>query len=53
MNIKMTTHNYHLNLKNKLSKEAEQEQNHRYGDHLEGYQLGRGMGDDRGKRYRE
>ena len=31
-----------FNLKNKLSKQAEQEQNHRYGDHLEGYQLGRG-----------
>ena len=35
-------HNYqHPNLKkNKLSKQAEQEQNHRYEDHLEGYQLG-------------
>ena len=29
---------------NKLSKQAEQEQNHRYGDHLEGYQLGGGRG---------
>ena len=30
-----------LNLKNnKLSKQPEQEQNHRYGDHLEVYQLG-------------
>ena len=31
-----------LNLKNKLSKQAEQKQNHRYGDYLEGYQLGGG-----------
>ena len=30
--------------KNTLSKQPEQEQNHRYGDHLEGYQLGRGKG---------
>ena len=27
---------------NKLSKQPEQEQNHRYGDHFEGYQLGGG-----------
>ena len=36
-------HNYQqLNLKNKnkLSKQPKQEQNRRYGDHLEGYQLG-------------
>ena len=34
-------HNYQqLNLKNKLSEQAEQGQNHRYGDHLEDYQLG-------------
>ena len=26
--------------RNKLSKQPEQEQNHRYGDHMEGYQLG-------------
>ena len=25
--------------KNKLSKQAEQKQNYRYGDHIEGYQL--------------
>ena len=39
-------HNYqHPNLKkNKLSKQAEQEQTQRYGNHLEGYQLGGGMG---------
>ena len=29
-----------MNLKNKLSKQAKQKQNHRYGDHLEVYQLG-------------
>ena len=29
-----------MNLENKLNKQAEQKQNHRYGDHLEGYQLG-------------
>ena len=37
-------HYQQLNLKNKLSKQAKQEQNHRYGDHLEGYQLGGGKG---------
>ena len=31
-----------LHLKKKLSKQAEQEQSHGYGDHLEGYQLGGG-----------
>ena len=31
-----------MNPNNKLSKQAEQEQNDRYGDHLEGYQLGVG-----------
>ena len=30
--------------KNKLSKQLEQEQNHRHGDHMEGYQLGGGRG---------
>ena len=30
--------------KNKLSNQPEQEQNHRYGDHLEGYPLGGGRG---------
>ena len=43
MNSKMTTHSYQqLNLKkhNKLSKQLEQEQNHRNGDHMEGYQWG-------------
>ena len=49
------THNYkQLNLKNKnkLSKQVEQEQNHRNGDHMEGYQRGDGGGRT-GKRYRE
>ena len=45
MNIKMAT-NSQLSTseskKKKLSKQAEQKQNHRYGDHLEGYQLGVG-----------
>ena len=36
--------------KNKLSKQLEQEQNHRNGDHMEGYQQGWG---EWGKRYRE
>ena len=48
MNSKMRTHNYQqLNLKNKnkLSKQPEQEQNHRYGDHVEGYQLKGGGGE--------
>ena len=34
--------------KNKLSKQLEQEQNHRNGGHMEGYQQG-----EWGKRYRE
>ena len=49
MNSKMTSNNYQwLNLKqkqNKLSKQLEQEQNHRNGDHMEGYQWGRGEGE--------
>ena len=49
MNSKMTT-NSQLSTtepkktKNKLSKQLEQEQNHRNGDHLEGYQWGGGRG---------
>ena len=40
-----TNHNYQqMNLKDKLSKQPEQEQNHRYGGHLEGYRLGEGRG---------
>ena len=40
MNIKMTTNSQLSDLKNKtkLSKQLEQEQSHRHGDHLEGYQ---------------
>ena len=34
--------------KNKLSKQPEQEQNHRYGDHLEGYHW-EGDGGEMGK----
>ena len=58
MNIKkQQIHNYQqLNLKKQnktnLSKQAEQEQNHRYGEHLEGYQLGGGRG-RMGKRFRD
>ena len=47
MNIKVAINSQllkQLNLKSKLSKQAEQKQNHRYGDHLEGYQLGGGRG---------
>ena len=52
MNIIMTT-NLQLSTtepkkknsnKNKLSKQLEQEQNHRNGDHMEGYQQGSGRG---------
>ena len=52
MNNKMTT-NSQLSTtepkkqKQKLSKQLEQEQNHRNGDHMEGYQWGEG------ERYRE
>ena len=57
MNSKMTT-NSQLSTakpkknktKNKLSKQLEQEQNHRNGDHMEGFQWG---GENGGKRYRE
>ena len=38
--------------KQKLSKQLEQEQNHRNGDHMEGYYWGGGGGEWR-KRYRE
>ena len=59
MNSKMTTnsqlptteHKKSKN-KNKLSKQLEEEQNHRNGDHMEGYQQGVGEG-ERGIRYRE
>ena len=35
--------------KQKLSKQLEQEQNHRNGDHMEDYQWGRGEGEFGGK----
>ena len=38
---------------NKLNKQLEQEQNHRSGDHMEGYQQEGGEGGEFGKRYRE
>ena len=38
--------------KNELSKQLEQEQNHRNGDHMKGYQQG-GEGRKWGERYRE
>ena len=48
MNSKMTT-NSHLSTteskKQKLSKQLEQEQNHRSEDHMEGYQWGQGGGE--------
>ena len=45
MNSKMTTNSQLLTEpKNKLNKQLEQEQNHRNGDHMEGYQWGRGWG---------
>ena len=47
----INNHNENKN-KSKLSKQLEQEQNHRNGDHMEGYQQ-RGHGERRRKRYRE
>ena len=43
---KLTVINKHTKNKNKskLSKQVEQEQNHRNGDHMEGYQQGSGRG---------
>ena len=54
MNSKMTT-NSQLSTtesktnKNKLSKQLKQEQNHRNGDHMEGYRPGRGRRREGGK----
>ena len=39
-NSQLSTIEYFFKRTNKLSKQLEQEQNHRYGDHREGYQLG-------------
>ena len=50
MNSKMTANSQLLTTepknknKNKLSKQLEQEQNHRNGDHMEAYQQGSGRG---------
>ena len=48
MNSKMTTNSQlsttGLKNKNKLNRQLEQEQNHRNGDHMEGYQWRRGGG---------
>ena len=58
MNSKMTTNSQVSTTeskKQKLSKQLEQDQNHRNGDHMEGYQQesGRGKGGIGRKRYRE
>ena len=50
----MTTNSQQLKLKtkqnrNKLRKQLEQEQNHRNGDHMEGYQQGSGRRREGGK----
>ena len=54
MNSKMTTNLQLLTTepKKKLTKQLEQEQNHRNGDHMERYQWG-GEEENEGKRYRE
>ena len=55
MNCKMTTNSQLLTTepknknKSKLSKQLEQEQNHRNGDHMEGFQQGRWQGENGGK----
>ena len=48
---KLTVINNHTSNKNKskLSKQLEQKQNHRNGDHMEGYQQGSGRGREEGK----
>ena len=46
---KLTVINEHTYNKSKLSKQLEQEQNHRNGDHMEGYQQGSGRGREGGK----
>ena len=55
MNSKMTTNSQSLTTehktknKSKLSKQLEQVQNHRNGDHMESYQQGSGRGKEGGK----
>ena len=58
-NTKMTTNSQILTTKpkktkneNELSKQLEQEQNHRNGDHMESYQRGRG-GERMEERYKD
>ena len=46
MNNKIAMNTYqHLNLKNKLSKQEEQRQNHGYGERIGGCQMGGDMGE--------
>ena len=52
INSQLSTTDLKNKNKNKLIKQLEKEQNHRNGDHMEGYQLGRGRGRE-GERYRE
>ena len=55
MNSKMTTNSQPSTTKpkkQKLSKQLEQEQNHRNGDHIKGYQWG-GEGEEWGEMFRE
>ena len=53
MNSKMTTNSQLLKIevkkKNKISNQLEQEQNHRKGNYMEGYNLGRGRAENEGK----
>ena len=52
-NLQLSTTERKKNNKEKqLSKQLEQEQNHRNGDHIEGNQQGSGWGDS-GKKYRK
>ena len=44
-----TTKPKHNKHKNELSKQLEEEQNHRNGDHMEGLSAGRGSGENGGK----
>ena len=53
MNNKMAKNTYqHLNLKNKLSKKEEQRQNHGYGEHFDGCQMGGGVWERMGEEVR-
>ena len=51
MDSKMTTNSQQSTTepKNKLSKQLEEEQNHRNGDHIDGYQQGGGRRQNGGK----